>query len=375
MGDKVSVGGYGSGGYISLSLATLNNFEEELLLPKFYDYSQDGEIIIGLPTPYINQNVMGNLEATDYGYLYTSLEGDSVNTNIPYCIPNHVGYSSEVDMVFNAGGALLDISWFEEGEIPIASMQNINDHIDPYTEGFINTPFLYNPIFIAHGSQLVQEVATAYGNNDVFDSLSTSIDHTWYSNGDAGANATIAGHYDMPGLFGMITPAPASSPTACGFETVQNTPWDWWDSLTILVTVDPIDIAVLNCLSLLNNLDMSEEKGLAFANILSEFFTPRVFAALNVDGTLGSSDFDTDDLELLDLSIYPNPAKNEIRNSTDTEISTYELFDLTGKLILNKMNINSQSTTIYRNGLNSGLYLTMITDTNCNSIIRKIIFE
>ena len=179
----------------------------------------------------------------------------------------------------------------------------------------------------------------------------------------------------MSGLFGMITPAPISSPTACGFETVQNAPWDWWDSLTILATVDPIDIAVLNCLFLLNNPDMSEEKGLAFANILSEFFTPRVFAALNVDGTLGSSDFDTDDLELLDLSIYPNPAKNEIRISTDTEISTYELFDLTGKLIYNKMNINSKSTTIYRNGLNSGLYLTKITDTNYNSIIRKIIFE
>ena len=39
------------------------------------------------------------------------------------------------------------------------------------------------------------------------------------------------------------------------------------------------------------------------------------------------------------------------------------------------MNVNSKSTTINRNGLNSGLYLAKITDINGNSMIRKIIFE
>jgi len=367
VGDKVSVGGYGTGGFISLSLASLNAYSSELFIPKFMNMTNPTN-----PTPYINQQVLGNFEATDTGLLPIDTYND---LEVTMCVPNHVGYSSEVDMVFNAGGALLDISWLEAGEVPIASMQNIVDHVDPYTEGYINAPFLYNPIFIAHGSQLVQEAATAYGNNDVFNDLSTSINDSWYSNGNGSGNASMAGHADLPGLFGMITPSPSTVPTACGFEVVQNAPWEWWSELIFLASIDPIDIEELNCSFQLNNPDMSEEKGLAFANMLSVFFTPRVFAALNADGSIESPILDAKELKLFNLSIFPNPSKDNFRISTDTEISAYQLFDLTGKLIYNKMNVSSQSTTIYRNGLNSGLYLTKITDIEGNSIIRKIIFE
>ena len=379
VGDRIAVGGFGTGGYISLSLATLNDYETELLLPKFIDTSEETIAIYGQPMPYIIQSIMGNFDGTDYGMLPYDSDDDGIpDMEIPFSLPNHVGYSSEINMVFNAGGALPDISWLEEGEVPIASMQNIYDADAPYAEGNVIVPTTGEFVIVAHGSQLVQETATEYGNNDVFAELSTTITDSWYENGSGSENAEVAGHSNLPGLFGVITPTPSIAPTVCGFEAEQNAPWDWWDNLAYTTAADAyhgVPSGTMGCLALIGNPDMSEEKGLAFANMLSEFFTPRVFAALNVDGTIESPILNTEELELFDLSIFPNPAKNELRISTDTEISAYELYNLTGKLMFKNMNVNSKSTTIYINGLNSGLYLAKITDINGNSIIRKIIFE
>jgi acetyl esterase/lipase len=40
VGDQFAVGGHGTGGYLSLAMATLNNYESELLMPKFIDTSE-----------------------------------------------------------------------------------------------------------------------------------------------------------------------------------------------------------------------------------------------------------------------------------------------------------------------------------------------
>lgn len=287
VGNKIAVGGYGTGGYLSLSLASLNDYESELLLPKFMDTSEETIAIYGQPMPYIIQSVLGNFEATDLGVLPTDVDGDGIpDIDVPICIPNHLGYSSEVDMVFNAGGALPEISWLEAGEVPIASMQNIEDPDAPYAEGNVIVPTTGEFVIVAHGSQMVQEAVKNYGNNDVFEGLSTTLTDATYDNGNGAENAAIAGHDDLPGLFGIITPAPAAEPTVCGFQTVQNAPWDWWDNLTYTTIADEyhgVPPGTMGCLALLGSPDMSEEKGLAFADMLSEFFTPRVHAALNAD--------------------------------------------------------------------------------------------
>ena len=60
--------------------------------------------------PYIIPEYFGNLEGTDSGILPgLDSDGDGVFdvTNVPFCLPNHPGYSSEIDMAFNVGGAIL----------------------------------------------------------------------------------------------------------------------------------------------------------------------------------------------------------------------------------------------------------------------------
>ena len=284
VGDKFAVGGYGTGGYISLAVATLNDYNSELKMPKFIDSSQETIDANGQPMPYIIPSVLGNFEATDFGMMPVDTTGDGVtDIQVPLCIPNSVGYSSEVDMVFNAGGALPDISWLEAGEVPIASMQNILDPAAPYGEGNVIVPTTGEFVIVAHGSKLIQEKADSLGNNEVFEGMSTMLNDSWYGNGNGTANAAVAGHDDLLGLFGMVTPMPSAAPTLCGLQAVQNAPWDWWDNTVYGAMADAfqgVPSGTMGCLALLGNPDMSEEKGKAMANMMSDFFTPRVYAAL-----------------------------------------------------------------------------------------------
>ena len=301
IGDQFAVGGDGTGGYMSLALAALDK-DSEILLPKFIDTSDNAIATYGQPVPYIIQSMWGNLEATNYGWHPTmDLDGDGVAQDVPLCVPNHVGYSSEIDMAFNFGGAMLDTLWMEEGEVPIASMQNTNDEFAPYDVGILTEPVNNDPVIEAHGSLPVIRKATELGNNACFDGMSTSLTDATYGNGDGAANAAAAGHEDMAGLFPLVTPAPSAAPTACGFQEWDGAPWQWWDNNTYGMMADAYQgtpAGTMGCLALLSNPDMSEEKGLAFTDMLDEFFTPRIDAALSMDNSSQDNGPDVQELNL-----------------------------------------------------------------------------
>ena len=290
--EKFAVGGLGTGGYISLAAATLWNYEEELLLPKFLDTSQDidGDGINDA-VPYIIPEFFGNLEGTDTGILPgLDVDGDGVFdvTDIPMCLPNHPGYSSEIDMAFNIGGALPDSSWLDVGEVPIASMQCWNEVFAPYGVGDVLVPTTGDFVIEAMGSLIVQQMATEFGNNDVFEGMSIELSDSWYGNGNGNENASTAGHESLPGLFPIVTPDPSSDMTPCGPYEVQGSPWDWWDNDLYGAIADVYQgtpSGTMGCLALLDSPDMSEEKGMAYADLIQQFMAPRLFAALGLEET------------------------------------------------------------------------------------------
>ena len=74
--------------------------------------------------------------------------------------------------------------------------------------------------------------------------------------------------------------------------------------------------------------------------------------------------------------IYPNPANHVINiTSNNSDIQSFDLYNAIGELMLTKSNINSKTITINRNELKSGIYISKITDTNGNSVVRNVIFE
>ena len=289
--DKFAVGGLGTGGYLSLCAASLWDYEEELLLAKFMDTSQDidGD---GLndAVPYIIPEYFGNLEGTDSGILPgLDSDGDGVFdvTNVPFCLPNHPGYSSEIDMAFNVGGAIPDSSWVDQGEVPIASMQCWNEVFAPYGVGNIMVPTTGAIVVEGMGSLVVQQMATEFGNNDVFEGMSIELNDTWYGNGNGNDNSTTAGHDSYPGLFPIVTPDPSTDMTPCGPYEIQGSPWDWWDNELYGAIADAYQgtpEGTMGCLALLDSPDMSEEKGMAYVDLIQQFMAPRVYAALELEG-------------------------------------------------------------------------------------------
>ena len=297
--DKFAVGGLGTGGYLSLCAASLWDYEEELLLPKFLDTSQDidGD---GLndAVPYIIPEYFGNLEGTDTGILPgidSDGDGEFDVTNVPFSLPNHPGYSSEIDMAFNVGGAIPDSSWVDQGEVPIASMQCWNEVFAPYGVGNIMVPTTGAIVVEGMGSLVVQQMATEFGNNDVFEGMTLELDDTWYGNGNGNDNSTTAGHDSYPGLFPIVTPDPSDELTPCGPYEVQGSPWDWWDNELYGAIADAYqgtDPGTMGCLALLDSPDMSEEKGMAYVDLIQQFMGPRVYAALELEGETINSLFD-----------------------------------------------------------------------------------
>jgi len=337
---QMVVGGLGTGGYVSLASATLNDYDTELTLPKFIDTSVDidGD---GIPdaVPYIIPEHMGNLDGTTEGILpILDLDGDGNPEAIDFvmCMPNHVGYDSHVDMAFNIGGALPDSSWVNPGEAPIASMHCYLDEFGPYEVGNIIVPTTNEFVIEAHGSLVVQRLSSEYGNNDAFEGLSMSVNDSWYGNGDGSANSALqiqadngfgsplfdadgnpvwlfAGHDVYPGLFPIVAPkgdqlSASDDCVGCGGMVSscffpweqQGSPWDWWNNdvddpsaypqSAVNNPLAPAGISpeTYACQSTTGNPDMSEAKGLAYATMIQEFICPRIYAALDLENASGT---------------------------------------------------------------------------------------
>ena len=76
-----------------------------------------------------------------------------------------------------------------------------------------------------------------------------------------------------------------------------------------------------------------------------------------------------EEIENLNLKVYPNPTSEfvVIQFSTPDKISSYSLFDLSGKLLDNSK-INATTTYVNLNKLASGSYLLKIDDKNAQRL-------
>lgn len=97
------------------------------------------------------------------------------------------------------------------------------------------------------------------------------------------------------------------------------------------------------------------------------------FDISNDNFSINEGSLSIDDTDALGISIYPNPASNQVHiKLTDTYKYTYNLVDLRGRTILE--GAFNESTSILTNGIQSGLYLLVLQQENSNRrIVRKLI--
>jgi acetyl esterase/lipase len=281
--DKIILGGQGTGAYISLGYATLDDPATELMLPKFINFSTTP------PSPYVYPPFFGNPDGTDSAWLPAA--ASPTGQDELWNIPNNPTYSNDVNMVFNLGGALADISWLQTGDVPMVSFHCEMDPYGPIDTGDVIVPTTGDFVVEVMGSRTVQHYANQYLNNDPFALAGISDIYTTAANVNNGG---------LEGLYVFKTPAPSTAPNAFGeLEEEQGSPWDWWDNASYDVMFQAVNGAPAGygaANSLLGNPSMSSANGNAYLDTVQGYLNPRMYEVLdlvnntNILGIYGCTD-------------------------------------------------------------------------------------
>ncbi|MCC6410299.1 MAG: T9SS type A sorting domain-containing protein [Saprospiraceae bacterium] len=315
--NKITLWGFGTGGYITLASATLDTITDAYI-PKFL--TPNG--------PMVLEVVNGNVDGTTVGITFPGYPGFPAGDTLNY--PNHVGYSSDFGLSVNLGGAMGDLSWLEPGETPIMSFHVPNDPFAPCDTGIVNVPQPPLPVVEVMGSCAVQPVANAYGNADVWvnnnfnDPLSVYV-------------RSINGN--LEGFFPFNLPADDSSP------------WAYASSL------EPYGVAGSNC-------DTSVAYAGNYLDSIINYFAPRACAVfgLDADCQLGSS---TKNINAAEVGMFasPNPAEASflLQSNASFAMLHIELVDISGRIVRTYRDVNTSQFEVQRAGLAPGLYFARVT--------------
>ncbi len=367
--EKIVAWGVGTGGYVTLAMATLNNEDEatntitsysEILTTtngpgKFLlDVDQDGTP----ETPMVVQSFHGDIEGklttvvpTD-GFGLTA--GDTTNySNLPE-------YSSKFALAVNVGGALGDISWLDEESTPTISVQSPFDIFAPYADEVLVVPTTNESIVRVQGSLLVAANQDGLGNQN-FDGENYNDAITEV----ARANAATAGHDYFEGLFPFIRPV-----NSAGIP--EGVVLNWWDPEApspadgqgmgipwnlLPHPSDPSGETSFHENGLVLNEGMSAEKARANIADVMAFVLPRACVSLDLGDCIVSSVQDLP-LSATDLQISPNPANGNVTITVDNSlIESLVISDLQGKVIFQAPVINTSSQTLDISALTSGMYI------------------
>lgn len=341
--DKVTLWGIGTGGYVSLASATLDNFTDIVLTT-----SPSGKFLTdltgdGIPDPMVIPAINGDLIGTTVGVVPPGLPlpfpvGDTL------CYPNHVGAPESFQLCVNMGGALGDISWLDSSDVPLISFHVPKDQNAPYTTGVLIVPTTGDNIVEVQGSYAVIEKANQLGLNDVFEGIDDPITDA------AKAAAAVAGHDYLEGLYSFNL-------NVNSFGQVDGSPWTWWEKSIWDTIPNPFNTAfTLHQTSSLSDPIMSATKGRTYIDTIMAYFAPRAMRALKLDET--SSIKTLTNLET-GLVVAPNPSYGtvRVRVNPDLTIKHAEVYNLNGALMQRKVNVNASEFTLQNHDTPTGIYV------------------
>lgn len=348
--NRIAVGGIGTGGYISLAYAYFDKYTE-LEIDKFIDFTQNPPF--GKP------------------YIDTAMSGDFQGTLArPLNNPSNLGYSSDINMVFNCGGALGDSTWLEAGDVPVVAFHCTNDPNAPYTTGAVIVPTTGDFVVEASGSYDVIRRANNPTFGDINSILKQGAPYTdVYS---ARANQVNDG---FEGLFPFITPAPQPAINCNGIMLPgqeQGAPWDWWDEATYKANATAVgqNGDTMACNAKRGNPDMSAAKGKAYIDTIQGYLAPRMFKALNIwpagiqNSTVNSG-----------ISVYPNPS-NDLVNITSNgkTIKSIDICNIAGQLVKRETGLSCFNYSLSKKTMTEGIYFIKVETENNNSVHKVVIY-
>lgn len=328
--NRIAMGGQGSGGYISLAYGSVNKLSE-IQLTKFYNFDSSRFMV----------------DTTIHG------DWDGFGGNPALNYNNYPGYSSDVNVSFNIGGAIGDSSWMEAGEIPTISIQGVSDAFAPYSYGIVTVPG--TPFFVidVSGSSDVSRIQNAFGNNDVFKTPAITDVYTTVANNN---NASLDGTYGNGGDEGLFPFVGAAD---------GNGPWEWWSNAQVGMEAPLFGADSATCVDngyagnpvyqALGEV-AGRARALTFVDTIQGYLSPRLYRVL-VETPSSLNEIDANS-----VSIYPNPASETINfvSKLNNQITGISFYTATGQLIRQENNVGSELYTVNGLDLPAGMYIVNI---------------
>ncbi len=348
--NKVILGGQGTGGYIAFTYAYVHT-NAEMRVAKFI--STGGQ-------PYIDTALLGDIDNVLPGTI---------------SVPNNVGYSSKVNMIFNLGGAIGDINWMNTGEPPVVGFHSYTDPFAPDTSGIVYVPgTVPQAVIPVDGSRNICRLADQLNIEPWKQCVFTDP----YTTEAKKNNEGLSGYYRLK----IAYPAPYAA---------QSAPWEWWDSATSVgvayLTFKAIGRADTTALKdakqchlngMATNQYMSKAKALAYIDTNHGYLAPRNMVALKLPGYLtvcpqGGVGMPKA-LQATEVKVYPNPAHGEFTVQAGSEIRSITLMDVSGREVLNTSGNGYKEVTLSRAGISNGVYLVKITTAE-GSLVQRVVLN
>lgn len=329
---RIVVFGQGTGGYIALGAATLDNYNKIPLAPGgkfFWDHDANPGTN---PIPMVIPQVNGDINGTSVGQVPNAAAPNGLDT---LCYPQHVGYTSNFRLSVNLGGALADTSWIDPGQPAMISYHVPTDNYAPYGEGIVNVPGTNLQVVTVQGSYLVQTMADQFGNNASYAGLSfeTTNQAQAFADSPAGFTDLKQGLYPFNVQTNLVNGVPIPVTTA---------PWEWTSFVPTLPATCNNDKSI----------------AIPYIDTIIQFYAPRACFALGLQNCIDKLLSDKEPLAPLSINLtaVPNPASEEVMLQASSTIERIAVYDRTGRIVRTANGVDADQFLLRREGLPAGTY-------------------
>jgi len=367
--------GVGSGGYLVQAHNFLDNVDQIAQNPQFYD--NNGELLI-------QEDTISNPEGTVAGVEH---------------VVNHPGYSSDVALTVNLGGALGDSLWIDgaDNEAPFFATHSATDPFAPYYYGLVTVPVTPPlPVVRVPGSRLAVQLSNERGVNDVLAPANAFPLPAMFGQTATVLNGTVNAYKN----FQYMNPVPGSStdvfplgvdnlwtvlrtgPNA-GSLGVTGSVWNWFSEPVLRGTIAQVNMLpgvnldvdrIIAGEPLTNPNYNRPERAKAEIDTIMAHFYPRAWYALDLDQIVSTEE--VINANQIGFSVAPNPASDYLMVSTDEQhvIRDLSVYDINGRQVRQVLSINNAQYRLERGTLPKGAYVLRIR-TDSGVAARKVILE
>tara|TARA_B100001057_G_scaffold500625_2_gene616727 strand:+ start:3858 stop:5525 length:1668 start_codon:yes stop_codon:yes gene_type:complete len=309
--DKIAMFGDGTGGYVTLASATLQDYNDIILtntgdpIESFWYDPGDGSYVT-----MVIEAINGDPEAKNDGFAPDSTQ---------LCVGHYPDYSSEFNFQMNTGGAMGSAEWLDGGDVPMVSFHCPHDAYAPYTTGIVVVPVTNEPVIEATGAYDIHAIINDQenpNNNEVFQSLELADDIS------VAANALNDG---MDGLYPVLNNYVDGEPS----EPFDSSPWQWWD-VAITQAVDTANGTNIAATQLSLNPTMGPDEALPWIDIIQGYTAPRMAAALGLTETSSGVE---DVVNGETFTVYPNPTNGFTTIAFSSSAPFCSLYSMDGRVV------------------------------------------